>query len=145
MHFLGFDERVAEVRTRIAAAAERGGHGQEVRIIAVTKPHGAEAVEAAWQGGIHDVGENKVQEALENQPAVGGEAVAARGPLIGHLQRNKVKHLDHFVLLHALDSPRLADAVSEFGTRRGRPVEALLEVNVAGEDTKGGYAPLAVE
>ena len=136
-------ERVAEVRGLIADAVERGGHGQEVRIIAVTKTHGPEAVEAAWREGLLDVGENKVQEALDKQDALSGSqswASEMRWHLIGHLQRNKVKFLDRFSILHALDSSRLADAVHEFGERRGRPVEAFLQVNVAGEETKGGFS-----
>src|SRR5690242_21945768 len=60
--------------------------------------------------------------------------------LIGHLQRNKVKALDHFALLHALDSHRLADAVNAHGLSRGRPVAALVQVNVVGEETKGGFS-----
>jgi PLP dependent protein len=144
MPFSGFDDRVAEVRATIAEAVRRGGHGQDVRLIAVTKTHGADAVEAAWLAGIRDVGENKVQEALDKQPAVTGAATAMRWHLIGHLQRNKVKFLDRFALFHALDSARLADAVHEFGQRRGAAVEALLQVNVAGEETKGGFEPSEV-
>ncbi len=129
-------ERVAEVRGRIAEAVRRGGHGQAVRLVAVTKTHGPEVVQAIHACGIEDVGENRVQEALDKQAAV---AVPVRWHLIGHLQRNKVKALDHFWLLHALDSSRLADAVDEFGRRRGQPVDALMQVNVVGEATKGGH------
>jgi pyridoxal phosphate enzyme (YggS family) len=129
-------DRVAEVRGRIAEAARRGGHGQAVRLVAVTKTYGPEAVHAVHACGVEDVGENRVQEALDKQAAV---TVPVRWHLIGHLQRNKVKALDRFWLLHSLDSGRLADAVDEFGRRRGRPVDALLEVNVVGEETKGGY------
>jgi pyridoxal phosphate enzyme (YggS family) len=129
-------ERVAEVRGRIADAVRRGGHGQAVRLVAVTKTHGPEAVAAIQACGVDDVGENRVQEALDKQAAV---VVAVRWHLIGHLQRNKVKALEHFWLLHALDSSRLADAVDEFGRRRGRPVDALVQVNVVGEETKGGH------
>jgi pyridoxal phosphate enzyme (YggS family) len=148
MPFSDVNERVAEIRGLIADAVGRGGHGQAVRIIAVTKTHGPDAVEAAWRAGILDVGENKVQEALDKQDAVNGSqpwAVAMRWHLIGHLQRNKVKFLDRFSLLHALDSARLAGAVHEFGERRGRPVDALLQVNVAGEETKGGFETSDVE
>jgi PLP dependent protein len=147
MPFSDVVERVAEIRQFITDAARRGGHGQDVRIIAVTKTHGADAVEAAWRAGIHDVGENKVQEALDKQDAIVGSQWAAdvRWHLIGHLQRNKVKFLGRFALLHALDSARLADAVHEFGEQRGRPVDALLQVNVAGEETKGGYGTSDVE
>src|SRR4051812_24399484 len=119
MAFPGLAERVADVRARIAAAIARGGNGQRVTIVAVTKTHGPEAVQAAYEVGLHDVGENKVQEALKKMPAV---EVPVRWHLIGHLQRNKVKSLDQFVLLHSLDSARLADTVCEFGIMRGRAV-----------------------
>jgi pyridoxal phosphate enzyme (YggS family) len=65
--------------------------------------------------------------------------VPVRWHLIGHLQRNKVKSLEHFVLLHSLDSARLADAVCEYGIARGRAVDALVELNLSGEESKGGY------
>jgi hypothetical protein len=92
------------------------------------------------------VGENKVQEAIDKQLAIAGTAAwvaGVRWHLIGHLQRNKVKHLDRFCLLHAMDRGTLADAVNAFGVRRGRPVDVLVQVNVAGEATKGGYEPPA--
>ena len=136
MAFPGLAERVADVRARIAAAAARGGHGQQVTIVAVTKTHGPDAIEAAYQVGLHDVGENKVQEALKKMPEVD---VPVRWHLIGHLQRNKLKSLDRFVLLHSLDSARLADAVCAFGIARGRAVDVLVETNLSGEETKGGY------
>lgn len=136
MAFPGLAERVADVRARIAAAAARGGHGQLVTIVAVTKTHGPEAARAAYEVGLHDVGENKVQEALKKIAAVD---VPVRWHLIGHLQRNKVKALEQFVLLHSLDSSRLADAVSEFGIGRGRAVDVLIELNLSGEVSKGGY------
>jgi pyridoxal phosphate enzyme (YggS family) len=136
MAFPGLAERVADVRARIDAAVARGGHGQRVTIVAVTKTHGPEAARAAYEAGLHDVGENKVQEALKKMAAVD---VPVRWHLIGHLQRNKVKALEQFVLLHSLDSARLADAVCEFGVARGRAVDALIELNLAGEDSKGGY------
>ena len=105
--------------------------------MAVTKTHGPEAVKAAYEAGLHDVGENKVQEALKKMPAVD---VPVRWHLIGHLQRNKIKSLDQFVLLHSLDSARLADAVCAFGIARGRAVDVLIELNLSGEQSKGGYS-----
>jgi pyridoxal phosphate enzyme (YggS family) len=137
MAFPGLAERVADVRGRIDAAVTRGGHRQQVTIVAVTKTHGPEAARAAYEVGLHDVGENKVQEALKKIAVVD---VPVRWHLIGHLQRNKVKALDQFILLHSLDSPRLADAVCEVGIARGRAVDALIEVNLSGEDTKEGYS-----
>jgi hypothetical protein len=136
MAFPGLPERVADVRARIDAAVARGGYGQRVTIVAVTKTHGPEAAQAAYESGLRDVGENKVQEALRKIAAVEDPV---RWHLIGHLQRNKVKALEHFVMLHSLDSPRLADAVCEFGIARGRAVDVLMELNLSGEGTKGGY------
>lgn len=136
MPFPDLEQRVAEIRERIASAARRGGHGQKTTIIAVTKTHGPEAPIAAFNSGIADLGENRVQEALGKMDSV---TVPVRWHLIGHLQRNKVKSLDRFSLFHALDSSRLADAIDRFGRERGRPVEALMQVNPAGEETKGGF------
>jgi pyridoxal phosphate enzyme (YggS family) len=142
MLFPELGDRVAAIRARIDAAAARGGHGQNVAIVAVTKTHGPEAVTAAWDAGLPDIGENKVQEALGKMEQV---SVPVRWHLIGHLQRNKVKSLDRFSLFHALDSQRLADAVNRFGEERGRPVDVLLQVNPALEETKGGYHMAEVE
>lgn len=137
MPFPDLPDRLREVRDRIEAAVRRGGHGQQVTIVAVTKTHGPDAVQAAWDAGIADVGENRVQEALPKMDLV---SAAVRWHLIGHLQRNKVKFLPRFDLLHSLDSSRLADAVNQLGQESGRPVDALLQVSVVGEETKGGIA-----
>ena len=142
MLFPELGARVAAVRERIDAAAKRGGHGQKVTIVAVTKTHGPEAVAAARAAGIGDIGENRVQEALTKMSQVPG---AVRWHLIGHLQRNKVKSLDAFTLFHALDSSRLADAVNRFGEERGKPVDVLVQVNPAGEETKGGFDMREIE
>ena len=136
MPFSQLSARAAEVRSRIQLAVERGGRGQDVTIVAVTKTHGADAVAAAWQCGLADVGENRVQEALAKMNEV---TVPVRWHLIGHLQRNKVKALDRFSLFHALDSVRLADAANAFGLERNAPVEVLVQVNVARERSKGGF------
>jgi pyridoxal phosphate enzyme (YggS family) len=134
--------RVAEVRERIARSVERGGYGQRVTLIAVTKTHGSDAVDAAARAGISDVGENKVQEALSKMPDV---TEPVRWHLIGHLQRNKVKHVDQFALVHSVDSERLARAIDAHGQARGKPVEVLLQVNVSGEESKGGVEPDELE
>jgi PLP dependent protein len=138
MPFSDLPERLSEVGDRIAGAVGRGGHRQQVTIVAVTKTHGPEAVRAAWDAGVRDVGENRVQEALPKMKSVD---VPVRWHLIGHLQRNKTRLLDGFAVVHALDSSRLADALHEAGVGRQRAVEALMQVNVSGEGTKGGFAP----
>jgi hypothetical protein len=136
MPFHDLPEKLREVRDRIESAKGRGGHGQTVTIVAVTKTHGPDAVLAAYDAGLRDVGENRVQEAL---PKMDAATVPVRWHLIGHLQRNKVKSLPRFNLLHSLDSARLADAVDLFASTNGAPVDALVQVNVAAEETKGGF------
>ena len=142
MAFPGVSARVAEIRERIRFHQARGGWTHPVRIIAVTKSHGPEAVRAAGEAGLVDGGENRVQEALEKQAALSD--VAARWHLIGTLQRNKVRQvLGRFVLLHAVDRSELVMeldkrlAAAEAGARQ--PV--LVEVNCSGESAKGGVAP----
>jgi pyridoxal phosphate enzyme (YggS family) len=128
MPFPDLGERVADLRRRV---------GQDVTIVAVTKTYGPDAVEAAWQAGLRDVGENRVQEAVAKMTAV---QVPVRWHLIGHVQRNKVKAVDGFALVHSVDSARLADALHELGLERGRAVDVLLQVNTSGEVSKYGWA-----
>lgn len=135
MPFPDLPDRLREVRDRIESAVRRGGHGQQVTVVAVTKTHGPDAVQSAWEAGLADVGENRVQEALPKMDLV---SAPVRWHLIGHLQRNKVKYLPRFDLLHALDSARLADAVNQLGVESGRRIDALLQVSVVGEESKGG-------
>jgi pyridoxal phosphate enzyme (YggS family) len=142
MPFQDLPARLAEVRSKIQQAQVRGGRGQGVTIVAVTKTYGPDAATAAWEAGVRDVGENRVQEATSKMAEV---SLPVRWHLIGHLQRNKVKQLDGFHLVHSMDSARLADALDEHGRARGRPMDVLLQVNVSGEGTKGGYGPADVE
>jgi len=136
MPFPDLPDRLRDVREKIDLAARRGGHGQAVTIVAVTKTHGADAVQAAWDAGLRDVGENRVQEAL---PKIDATSVPVRWHLIGHLQRNKAKAVVKFELFHSLDSGRLADTIHEIGIAEASPINALVQVNVVGEETKGGY------
>ena len=142
MAFSDLGLRVRDVRDRIDAARTRGGHGQTVRLIAVTKTHGPDAVEAAAACGVPDVGENKVQEALDKMQVV---TAAVRWHFIGHLQRNKAKAAPHFSLIHSLDSARLADALQAAAAQQDRVQDVLVQVNVAGEEQKSGVAPAEVE
>jgi pyridoxal phosphate enzyme (YggS family) len=147
MDFPGLNERVAQLRGEIAEAVRRGGHGQLVRMIAVTKTHGPEAVLAAAAAGLSDVGENKVQEATTKQDALTAAGTMPAGltwHLIGHLQTNKVKALPRFGWFHALDRPKLADEAAAMARARGLTLDVLMQVNVVGEETKGGHALAAV-
>jgi pyridoxal phosphate enzyme (YggS family) len=142
MPFQDLASRLASVRERIERARAAGGHGQPVTVVAVTKTYGPEAATAAWDVGLRDVGENRVQEATAKMAQV---RAPLRWHLIGHLQRNKVKQVDGFHLVHSMDSGRLADTLSEHGTTRSRPVDVLVQVNVSGEGSKGGYSAADVE
>jgi pyridoxal phosphate enzyme (YggS family) len=142
MAFPDLEVRVREVRDRINAAQVRGGHGQQVTIIAVTKTHGPDAVEAARALGIRDVGENKVQEAVGKMQATSTDV---RWHLIGHLQRNKARAAPQFAMVHSLDSMRLADALQAAAAQAGHALDVLVQVNVAGESQKSGVAPSEVE
>lgn len=133
--------RVSEVRERIVGAVSRGGHGQSVTLVAVTKTHGPEAVAAAYHAGVHDVGENRVQEAESKMAQV---TVPVRWHLIGHLQRNKAKSATRFSLVHGLDSERLAEALDDVAQDSGATLDVLMQVNVSGETTKNGVEPADV-
>ena len=142
MDFPGLADRVARVRGAIAEAQARGGWSHPVRIVAVTKTHGPEAVRAAWQAGLTDVGENRVQEALPKMAAVAGVPVAWH--LVGTLQRNKARQAaGRFALIQSLDRPDLAVELA----RRVPPGErqaVLVQVNCSAEPQKGGVEPDAL-
>lgn len=133
-------ERLAAVRARIAAACVRAGRDPAgVTIVAVSKMFGPEAVADLYQAGQRHFGENRVQEAAAKVPAAARLGVDATWHLVGHLQTNKVAAaLRLFAILHSVDSLKLAEAISR---RAGGPVDVLLEVNVARDPRKYGFAP----
>ncbi len=133
--------RVSEARERIEHARSRSAYGQSVSLIAVTKTHNASAVEAAWRAGVTDVGENRVQEAEQKMETV---SVPVRWHLIGHLQRNKARSAVKFDLVHTIDSERLATAVNVAAAAVNRVQNVLVQVNVSGEATKGGFSTTVV-
>jgi hypothetical protein len=140
-------ENIERVRTRIAEAAGRVGRDPaEVTLVAVTKTVPARRVRMAWELGLTDFGENRVQEAIEKIPLViPKEKSAIRWHMIGHLQRNKVRHvIPLFNLVHSVDSVRLAEEIDRRAGQAGKVMPILLEVNVAGEASKYGFAPQAV-
>jgi len=105
----------------------------------VTKGQGVDTIEDAYAAGLRDFGENRVREALPKIRALRERGVVPRWHLIGPLQRNKVgAALDHFDILHTVDSERLAQAIDARTVRR---MPVLLEVNIAGEAAKHGVSP----
>jgi len=143
-------ERLAEVRGRIAAAAARSGRAPgSVTLVAVVKTVGSESVAAAIALGALDLGENRVQEAEGKIEAVGRAApdgAPVRWHLIGHLQRNKAaRAAELFDRVHSVDRLEVAEALSRHAMAAGRRLPALVEVNVAGESSKFGVAPEALD
>jgi PLP dependent protein len=132
-------DRLAAVRERVDEALHRSGRDQEVTLVAVTKTYPVEVIRAAIDAGIRDIGENRVQELEEKVVALGRGA--ATWHLVGHLQRNKVRRaLPYFDLLHSLDSLRLARQLAVEGEQEGMVVEALVQVNTSGEESKYGLS-----
>ena len=138
MDFPGLPDRLALVRDTIARCQAARGWRHPVRIIGVTKTHGPDAVRAAVAAGLHDVGENRVQEALQKQEAVGDLTVEWH--LIGTLQRNKARTaVGRFRLIHSVDRLDLARELDRRAS--GAPQEVLVQVNCSNEAQKGGVAP----
>jgi len=137
MSFAALPERLAQVRAEIARRQSAGGWTHPVTIVAVTKGFGPDAVTAALGAGLADIGENRVQEALDKMDRV--TAPGVRWHLIGHLQRNKARAVaGRFDLIHALDSIELARELERRCTTVQR---VLLQVNVARESQKSGCTP----
>jgi hypothetical protein len=134
-------DRVSAVRERIARAAERvSRRPAEVILVAVSKTHPQEAVRAAFAAGVRDFGENRVQEAEPKVAATADLAAAGlRWHLVGHLQSNKArKAAALFGVVQSVDSLELAERLARVGMETGRPVRALVQVDLAGEETKFG-------
>ena len=131
------------VRERLARAAERAGRRpDDVLLIAVSKTVEVERIRAAVAAGITALGENRVQEAKSKIAELGRPAA---WHLIGHLQSNKARDaVELFDLIHSLDRLELARELERRAGARGQVVEALLQVNVGGEASKGGVGPDAV-
>src|SRR2546430_14417042 len=136
----GVRASLERVRERVARAAERAGRrAEEVLLIGVSKTVALARIREAVAAGIPALGENRVQEA--------GAKIAELGRpvpwhLVGQLQTNKARDAaELFDLIHSVDRPELARELDKRARQRGRPVAALVQVNVAGEASKGGVAP----
>jgi pyridoxal phosphate enzyme (YggS family) len=139
MDFPALPASLAKVLDTVAGHQSVAGWTHPVRIVAVTKTHGPGAVRAALAAGLTDVGENRVQEALEKQGAL--VDVPVQWHLIGTLQRNKARHAaGRFALIHSLDRIDLAAELD-----RRLPAErrqaVLVQVNCSEEPQKGGVEP----
>lgn len=139
MPYADLPGRLDDVRGRIAVRSHAGGWSHPVRIVAVTKTHGLDAVRAALQAGLFDLGENRIEEAIEKQDAMAEPAV--RWHLIGPIQRRKSPRVvGRFELIHSLDRIEVARALSE-RVPETSSLAALVQVNCSEEAQKGGVPP----
>ncbi|HQZ98377.1 MAG TPA: YggS family pyridoxal phosphate-dependent enzyme [Pyrinomonadaceae bacterium] len=131
-------DKIAGIRRRIAAAAERAGRSaDEIKLIAVSKTHPAEAIREAAAAGAHYFGENKVQEGETKIAELGRNF--AEWHLIGHLQSNKArKAVQFFDVVHTVDSIELAARLERICVEEGREsLVVLAQANVSGDPRSG--------
>ena len=132
--------RLAKVRDRIARAAKAARREpSEVVLVAVTKQRGAEEIERLVAAGVTDFGENRVQEAAAKWPALRSCHPGVRLHMIGRLQSNKADEaVELFDVIHSLDRSSLLKALVKAGDKAGRYPQVYVQVNIGGEEQKGG-------
>lgn len=137
-------ENLNVIRKKIEDACKKAGReSDEVQLIAVSKTKPVEMLREAYDEGCRNFGENKVQELVDKYEVMPKDI---KWHMIGHLQRNKVKYIvDKVYMIHSVDSLRLAEEISKEALKKNITVSVLIEVNVAGEETKFGVAPSEVE
>ncbi len=130
-------ENLKDIRQRVADACRRAGRNPEtITLVAVSKTKPAEMLQEAYDAGVRDFGENKVQEMMQKEEILPADI---RWHMIGHLQRNKVKYLmGKTELIHSVDSLRLAEEISRLSVKNQICTDILIEVNIAGEESKFG-------
>lgn len=133
-------ENLERVRGQITQAAEKAGRtAGDIELVAITKTHPPEKVREAIEAGHTLFGESRVQEARAKIPELSSNL---RWHFVGHLQKNKIRHaLSLFELFHSVDSLALAQEMNRIAADEGMRPRVLLEVNVAGEGSKFGFAP----
>lgn len=142
---LSLEQSFKKVRDRVLAAAERADRDPAgVRIVAVSKTVTREVVDRAYEAGIRDFGENRIQEAVRKfATPLPADATLH---LIGHLQTNKARDAVRFFdLIHSVDRTGLVDALQRRASLEEKVVDILLQVNIAGEEQKHGCAPEEAE
>lgn len=138
--FSYIDENLRIIRERAGEAFTKyRNSGDKLRIMAVTKTVAPEAVNHAVSLGLDLLGENRVQEYLSKKDFY---EKSVEVQFIGSLQTNKVKYIiDSVTMIQSVDSIRLAETISRLALKNNRVIDILCEVNIGGEDSKGGIAP----
>lgn len=140
--FADIKENLRIIRENAAEAMDKAGRTDALRIMAVTKTVPVEKISYAESLGLHLLGENRVQEFMEKREHYSPDSEVH---FIGSLQTNKVKYIiDKVTLIHSCDSVRLAEEISRRAVNHGTLMDILLEVNIGGEQSKGGISPDAL-
>ena len=137
-------KNLLQVREKVDKACKRAGRDRgSVLLICVTKTKPVSMLQDAYDAGERAFGENRVQEIVDKVPQLPDDI---HWHMIGHLQKNKVKFLmDRAVMIHSVDNEALAKTISKEAVKVGRVMPVLIEVNVAGEETKFGVSPEETE
>jgi hypothetical protein len=135
--------RMAEVRARIAAAAQAAGRDPaSVHLVAVTKTFGVEHIAPVLEAGHRIFGENRVQEAKAKWPGLRARYGGIELHLIGPLQSNKAKEaVTLFDAIHSVDRPKIAEAIAQEMAKQGRRLRLFIQVNTGEEEQKAGVLP----
>lgn len=133
-------QRYLHTLENIASAAKKAGRDPEsVKLVVVTKAQPVETVRAALEAGVKILGENYAEEGVTKLQSL-REFSGVEWHMIGHVQSRKAKLVaENFNFLHSLDSPKLANRLDRFCGEAGRKLPVLLEFNVGGEESKGGW------
>jgi pyridoxal phosphate enzyme (YggS family) len=145
MYFSSTD--IADLRTNLSSLQQRielalhsaGRSRDELRLVAVSKTQHPEVIEAAFEAGLRDFGENRVQELIKKRELL---STQIRWHLVGHLQSNKAKYIAPFItLVHSIDSIDTAIELSRRAAEHDRTIDILIEVNIARDPAKHGVEP----
>ncbi len=130
-------KNLEEVQQKIDRAVQKSPSKSNVTLVAVTKNHPAEMVKTAIDHGVKNIGENRIQEAVEKFSELDLTGVTKH--LIGHLQTNKVKKaVENFDLIHSIDSEHLLNAIAKSAETIGKIQDVLIQINLVHEETKSG-------
>ena len=141
---MGIFENSQAILNKLNDAAERAGrNGEDITLVAVTKTHPPEVLLEAWEAGLRHFGENRAHELNEKAPWLTEKLGTDHGIVwhyIGHLQTRQSQPIaDHADYFHAADRPKIINRLGRQLSENGRQLNVLLEVNISGEASKGGF------
>jgi pyridoxal phosphate enzyme (YggS family) len=133
-------DKIANLLGRVRLAAEKSQRrAGDIQILAVSKTHPAEAIRAAWRGGLDQFGESYLQEALAKMKEL--QDLPLTWHFIGPIQSNKTRSIaEHFAWVHSVDRGKIAQRLSQHRPESMPPLQICLQVNISGESSKSGVS-----